>query len=73
MGKKSQHYTTFEPPSRRWLALLVLVLFIPVASSFFTNHKHRSAWEKRELAPMPNLESVQDIASFFFKNGFISQ
>jgi len=67
MGKKSQHYTTFEPPSRKWLVLLVLVLFIPAASSFFTNHKHRSAWEKRDLAQMPNLESVQDIASFFSK------
>lgn len=67
MRKKSQHRTTFDPHSRKWLVLLALVLFIPTAFSFFTNHKHRSVWEKRELAQMPVLENVQDIASFFSK------
>lgn len=47
------------------IVLLALGLFLPAFAGFFTNHKARQNWEKRELAALPNVLQASSSKVFF--------
>lgn len=66
MSKRDQHAEVgFGVRTRLLIVCVALVLLLPAVAGFFTNHKARQNWEKRELASLPEATQLRSSKAFF--------
>ncbi|MFK8041444.1 hypothetical protein, partial [Congregibacter sp.] len=55
----------FGSRTRLAIAAVALVFLLPAVAGFFTDHKARQNWEKRELAAFPDVRQAESAKTFF--------
>ncbi|WOJ95192.1 hypothetical protein R0135_08460 [Congregibacter variabilis] len=63
--REQSEIVVFAGHTRLMIVCVALAFLLPAVAGFFTNHKARQSWEKRELAVLPNVIEAKSSKHFF--------